>query len=180
MVEQTGAPTMQKREISSVWRPPQSWPGMACRKVRETRNLVTRHGGSWFQTLGGEWCRRGQRWVRILSWGRRDSLWQTQALFSYGGKESWGRVNAWTWRRVKLHCPDVFIHTTTAEKGSFYSVRNLTWCLNTWCSSFWCAAGFHVHISQQVCVFFLWQNCNSSSPFTGERSQSQTVPGTRW
>lgn len=154
MVEQTGAPTMQKWEISFVWRPPQSWPGMACRKVRETRHLVTRHGGSWFQTVGGELCRRGQCGVCILSWGRRDSLRQTQALFSYGGKESWGRVNVWTWRRVKLYCPDVFIHTTTAEKGPFYSVRNLTWCLHTcvlqlrMCSMFPCA-----HFSARLCIF---------------------------
>lgn len=131
------------------------WPGMACRKVRETRHLVTRHGGSWFQTVGGELCRRGQRGVCILSWGRRDSLWQIQALFSYGGKESWGRVNVWTWRRVKLYCPDVFIHSTTAEKGPFYSVRNLTWCLHTCvqqllvCGMFPCA-----HFSARLCISF--------------------------
>lgn len=69
--------------------------------------------------------------VCILSWARRDSLGQTQALFFYGGKKSWGRVNVWTWKCVKLYCPDVFIHLTTAEKGPFYSVRNLTWCLHT-------------------------------------------------
>lgn len=57
---------MQKWEISFVWRPPQSWPGTACRKVRETRHLVTRHGGSWFQTVGGELCRRGQHGVQCV------------------------------------------------------------------------------------------------------------------
>lgn len=73
---------MQKWEISFVWRPPQSRPGTARREVREARYLVTRHGGSRFQTVGGGLSWRGQRGVCILSWGGRDSLRQTQDLFS--------------------------------------------------------------------------------------------------
>lgn len=41
---------------------------------------------------------------------------KTWALFSYWGKESWGRVDVWMWRRVKLYCPDIFIHATTTER----------------------------------------------------------------
>lgn len=59
-----------------------SRPGTARGEVREARYLVTGRGGSRFQTAGGGLSRRGQRGVCIPSRGRRDSLRQTQALFS--------------------------------------------------------------------------------------------------
>lgn len=56
--------------------------------------------------------------------------------------------------RVKLYCPDVFIRTTTAETGPFYTVRNLTWCPHTCVQPLPTSSTTpSAHFSARLCIF---------------------------
>lgn len=174
MVEQTGAPTMQKWEISFVWRPPQSRPGTARREVREARYLVTRHGGSRFQTVGGGLSWRGQCGVCILSWGGRDSLRQTQDLFSWRrrGKLGSGQcVDVKTCEIILSRCIYMYNHS---ERGAFYMVRNLTWRPHTCVKPLLCT-----FLSTFVYFFFDSIVIPHLLFLDGDRGDRR-VPGTCW
>lgn len=94
--------------------------------------------------------------------------------FPDGGKESWGRVNVWTWRCVKLYCPGVFICSTTAERGPFYMLRNLTWRPHTCVKPLLCT-----FLSTFVYFFFDSIVIPHLLFLEGDRGDRR-VPGTCW
>lgn len=176
MVERSGAPPMQKWEISFVWRSSHSWPGMASWEVREARHWVTLDDGSWwFQTVGRELCWRGQYGVWILSWGSRDSLWQDLSFIFLpmeGGSWEGECAKATTREIILSRCTCTYNHNWKSRKSHYIWQENLTWHVSTpVCSihSFLrtcvCLC-MCVHFSACLCIF-LWQRRGSWSPFTG-------------
>lgn len=162
---------------------------MARREVREARHLVSRHGGSRSQTVGGEFCRRGQRGVCILSWGRRDSLRQTGLYFLMEGRKVGvgsicGREDVWNYI-VQMY----LYMRPQLRMGRF--TRSETWldACNTCVQQLLTSSAFPcAHLLARLCIF-LWQHCNSSAPFSfffsprftgGVHRRARRLPGTRW
>lgn len=162
MVERSGAPPMQKWEISFVWRSSHSWPGMASWEVREARHWVTLNDGSWwFQTVGRELCWRGQYGVWILSWGSRDSLWQDLSFIFLpmeGGSWEGECAKATTCEIILSRCTCTYNHNWKSRKSHYIWQETL---LDMWAHLCVAYIALYVHvfacacvcISQHACVF---------------------------
>lgn len=123
---------MEKWEISFVWRPPHSLPGMALWEVRETKHWVTLDGGSrWFQTVERELCRKGpMRSVHPQLGDQGFPLTRPELCFLRGRKPGWtagghGWVNLQKWRLVKLCCPDTFNHIWNRREAHYILKKHI-------------------------------------------------------
>lgn len=106
---------MEKWEISFVWRPPHSLPGMAFWEVREVRHWVTLDGGSqWFQTAGRELCRKGpMRSVHPQLGDQGFPLTRPELCFLRGSKRGWtggrGRGGSWVGEPAKVTTSEIIL-----------------------------------------------------------------------